>query len=86
MSISAVNGVFQGSPQQNGPQGVTSIPPASTFDQELDAQAAKTGTAHGHHHGGGGSHSVTSSAATAASTAGVAPLSTVASALQHLLG
>jgi hypothetical protein len=84
MSISAVNGVSPVSVQQDGPQGVTSIPQATSFNQELDAQGAKAGTAHGHHHGGA-SHSVTSSAATAASAAGVALPSTIAASLHHLL-
>lgn len=84
MSISAVNGVSPAFPQQNGSQGVTSIPPATSFDQELNAQGAKAGAAHGHH--GGGSHSVTSSAASAASVAGVSLPGTIAASLHRLLG
>jgi hypothetical protein len=83
MSISAVNGVSPVSSQQVGPRGVTSISPATSFGQELEAQGAKAGAAHGHHHGGG-SHSETSSTASAASAAGVSLPSTIAAALQHL--
>jgi hypothetical protein len=82
MSTGAVNGVSPISAQQNGPGGVTSIPPVTSFGQELDAQGAK---AHGHHHGGG-SHAVTSSAASAASAAGVSLPSTIAASLHRLLG
>jgi hypothetical protein len=86
MSISAVNGVSQVSQQQSQPQGVTSAPVATSFDQELDAQGVKSGLAHGHHHHHAGeSGSPTSSATTAATAAGVAPPSTIASVLQHLL-
>jgi hypothetical protein len=85
MSTSAVNGMSHASPQPSGAQGITSIPPATSFDQELNAQGAKGGAAHGHHHGGG-SHSVTTSAASAASVAGVSLPSTIAASLHSLLG
>jgi hypothetical protein len=80
MSISAVNGA---SPQQEAVSGVTSIPPATSFTQELDAQTTKA-TTHGHHHGGA-SQSVTSSAATAASAAGVGLPGATAASLHQLL-
>jgi hypothetical protein len=85
MSISAVTGVSPVSSQPAGPGGVTSIPPATSFGQELEAQGAKAGVAHGHHQGGGGSGSVTSSPAIAASAAGVTLPSTIMASLQHLL-
>lgn len=85
MSINAVLGVSSASPHQKGSPGITSLPPASSFDQELNAQGAKAGSAHGHHHGSG-SHSVTSSAASAASAAGVSLPSTIAASLHRLLG
>jgi hypothetical protein len=81
MSISAVNGVSPVS-QPAGSRGVTSIPPATPFSQELDA---RTGSVHGQHHHGGGSHSVTSSLASVASAAGVTSPETIATSLQHLL-
>jgi hypothetical protein len=83
MSISAVNGVSPTAQQASQPQGVTAIPKATSFGQELDAQSART---HGHHHHhGGGSQSATSSAATAASAAGAASSATVGSSLLKLV-
>jgi hypothetical protein len=85
MSISPLNGVSQASVQTNQTRAVTSIPPATSFGQELDSQGTKTGLTHGHHHHGGATQSPTASAATASATAGVAPANAIASALQHLL-
>jgi hypothetical protein len=85
MSINVVNGVSPVSAPQDGPQGVTSIPPATSFNQELDAHGARAGVGHGRHHGGG-SHSVMSSSSAVASTAGVTLPSTIAASLHRLLG
>jgi len=86
MSISAVNGDSPTTQQPGQSQGVTAIPSATSFSQELDAQSAQAKSAHGHHHHhGGASQSATSSPATAASAAGVASPSTVGASLLKLL-
>ena len=85
MSINAVLGVSSASSQPTAAVGITAIPPATSFDQELNAQGGKAGAAHGHHHGGG-SQSVTTSAASAASAVGASLPSTIAATLHRLLG
>ena len=82
MSISAVVSGLSAVLQQAGSPGITSIPKATTFSQELDAQ---TGSVHDQHHHGGASQSVTSSLASVASAAGVTSPETIAASLQHLL-
>jgi hypothetical protein len=83
MSVSAVHGGSQAEKQAGlAPQPVAPPSGVTSFAQELDAQ--KSGASHHHHHGGA-SQSVTSSAAAAASAAGAAPVSSVGSALLHLI-
>ncbi|HEX4369510.1 MAG TPA: hypothetical protein VH023_21925 [Rhodopila sp.] len=81
MSIMAISGLAAIA-QQLGSQGITSIPKATTFSQELDSQ---TGSVQDHHHQGGGGQSVTSSLAGVASAAGVTSPETIAASLAHLL-
>ena len=77
MSIHAINGTTPS--RQN--RGITAIPPATSFTQELDAQGAHTGVTRGSHHHGGAPESAKSSPAAAASAAGVTPVATIGSAL-----
>ncbi|HEY4174307.1 MAG TPA: hypothetical protein VGM42_14855 [Rhodopila sp.] len=81
MSIMAISGLAAIA-QQLGSQGITSIPKATTFGDELDAQ---TGAVQDHHHHGGGGQSVTSSLADAATAAGSTSPQSIAASLAHLL-
>jgi predicted aconitase with swiveling domain len=82
MSIIAMVSGLSSVLQQVSSPGITSIPKATTFSQELDAQ---TGSVTAHHHHGGGSQSVTSSLAGVASAAGSTSPETIAASLEHLL-
>jgi len=82
MSISAVVSGLSAVLQQASSPGITSIPKATTFSQELDTQ---TGSVSAHQHHGGASQSVTSSLASVASAAGVTSPETIAATLQRLL-
>jgi hypothetical protein len=82
MSISAVVSGLSAALQQAGSPGITSIPKATSFSQELDAQADAV---QDHHHHGGGSQSVTSSLTSVASAAGVTSPETIAASLERLL-